>query len=410
MPGATCAAPLDVLIVGAGISGLAAANALSSRFPLLRVLDSRSRVGGRLLSHDGVDLGGSWSWSHDTSAAKLAQKFGIASVSQRLDGNAYVMQQGGAAQRVGDVGDQIAPCGPMARRFAGGYAELPRQLAASLPEDALRLDTRVVSLEHQPAAGASSLPSTIKVGIEGGEPLFARRVILALPPRLASRIEFTPALPEATQRRLASTATWCGDWAKVVAIFREPFWRARGDSGTAATPGGLVDVWWEANSAGPDSDDVGLPALGGLTFGAAGAARLDAFGPASAVEPLSAASASKRAAGDPAGASESPSGLRAEVVRTLGALYGEDVVAEQLVRVTHKAWMADADTYASPPGGREPPGDPRSSYGHPQLRTPLAWGVHFAGTESESESGHVSGALMAAERAAREVASALEHE
>ena len=58
MPGATCAAPLDVLIVGAGISGLAAANALSSRFPLLRVLDSRSRVGGRLLSHDGVDLGG----------------------------------------------------------------------------------------------------------------------------------------------------------------------------------------------------------------------------------------------------------------------------------------------------------------------------------------------------------------
>jgi monoamine oxidase len=36
------------------------------------------------------------------------------------------------------------------------------------------------------------------------------------------------------------------------------------------------------------------------------------------------------------------------------------------------------------------------------------WGVHFAGTETESQSGHVEGAIMAGERAAREVAKDLE--
>ena len=35
------------------------------------------------------------------------------------------------------------------------------------------------------------------------------------------------------------------------------------------------------------------------------------------------------------------------------------------------------------------------------------WGVHFAGTETEAEGGHVEGALKAASRAAKEVIAAL---
>ena len=418
--GSTCA-PLDVLIVGSGISGLTAASSLVARFPRLRILEARSRVGGRLLSHDGVDLGGSWWWSHDASAVQIARRLGIGTVPQRLDGNAWVHQQGRAAQRAGNVGDQIAPCGPGAQRFAGGYAELPNRLAQSLPAGTLQLGSRVVSLEYQ-----SSL-SSIRVSMEGGEALYARRVILAVPPRLASRIQFTPALPEVRRRQLASTATWCGDWAKVVAIFKTPFWRGAGDSGAAATPGGLVEMWWEASSG--VNGDGRAPALAGLAFGSVGAAKLNAFGPAiekdqlalarSAVEdkdgpPASTSSlASSESPANPnpnpnpnpnssLASSESPAGLRAEVVRALGALYGEEVVQDNLLRVTHKVWMADADTYAPPPDERETP-DPRGSYGHPHLRTPLPWGVFFAGTESESESGHVAGALRAAERVAREV-------
>ena len=56
------------------------------------------------------------------------------------------------------------------------------------------------------------------------------------------------------------------------------------------------------------------------------------------------------------------------------------------------------------------PAGTHRDYGHRLLRQPTAWGVHFAGTESEAQNGHVEGALAAAERAAREVLDALASE
>ena len=47
-------------------------------------------------------------------------------------------------------------------------------------------------------------------------------------------------------------------------------------------------------------------------------------------------------------------------------------------------------------------------YGHPGLKEPTGWGVHFAGTETEAEAGHMQGAVIAGERAATEVLEALE--
>ena len=465
----SCAAPLDVVVVGGGISGLVAASILATRVSRIRVLEARSRVGGRLLStQDGVDLGASWWWAHDTSAKRLAQRFSIQTVPQHLTGTAW-MQRGGRAQQVGDVSSQIAPCGPGASRFAGGYAQIPGQLAASLPAGTVELGARVVALEHQP--GSNDVPAHIKVtyatGVDADVPdevLYAKQVVLALPPRLSSAITFSPSLPPRQQATLAQTATWCGDWAKVVASFRSAFWRRRGESGTISTPGGLVEMWWEA-SGGPEAGERAA-SLAGLGFGAKAASKLDRHGLSQQADgdslsgqrvllhgltsradlngrdgiagaydseaeryavQLDGETVKVRAAnlrrselrsmpgeGDDGGLhlaagspGVSPAALRAEVVAELGTIFGTELVERELVSVTHKAWMTDPLTYAPPPGGSER-GDPRSSYGHPLLRTPTEWGVHFAGTESEAESGHVAGAIAAGERAADEVMAALQ--
>lgn len=50
----------DVIIVGAGISGLMTANLLQNQGYSTLVLEGRDRVGGRTFTKDGIDLGGQW--------------------------------------------------------------------------------------------------------------------------------------------------------------------------------------------------------------------------------------------------------------------------------------------------------------------------------------------------------------
>ena len=143
-------AKVDVLVIGAGISGLVAASAMQAgpqKFTL-GVLEARPRVGGRLLSTPGgADLGGSWSWSQDRKVAALTARLGAKAVAQALDGEA-MHKRSNAIQAIGNMGDRIAPCGPGASRIAGGYATLPTLLAAELPAGSLCLGCSASRLEH----------------------------------------------------------------------------------------------------------------------------------------------------------------------------------------------------------------------------------------------------------------------
>jgi monoamine oxidase len=52
--------PSRVVVIGAGIAGLAAANALRDQLVDVVVVEARDRVGGRIWTVDGVDLGAHW--------------------------------------------------------------------------------------------------------------------------------------------------------------------------------------------------------------------------------------------------------------------------------------------------------------------------------------------------------------
>lgn len=94
---------VNVLIVGAGLSGLRAATDLHEAGLSYVVLEAMDRVGGKTLSvppsagsSARLDMGAAWiNNSTQTEMFALSQKFGFDLIEQRSEGNALFQNAGG---------------------------------------------------------------------------------------------------------------------------------------------------------------------------------------------------------------------------------------------------------------------------------------------------------------------------
>lgn len=222
---------LNVAIIGGGLSGLALANSLHAHHCDWTLFEARPRLGGRVLSvprADGgprVDLGPSWFWpgTQPRLAALIAQ-LGLATLEQHDSGT--VLRLDDPDKSAEPVAFPDAHGG--ARRLAGGMATLTDALARKLPTERLRHGHALIRVDdhgnHVALVFAHAGDEVI---------VHARRVVLALPPRLAARVEFMPPLDESLRAALAATPTWMADRAKVVIAYPRAHWREAGHAGNA---------------------------------------------------------------------------------------------------------------------------------------------------------------------------------
>lgn len=195
----------------------------------------------------------------------------------------------------------------------------------------------------------------------------AERVIVALPPALAGRIQYEPALPAArdglTQRMPQ------GHLVKVQAIYARPFWRADGLNGTSLSDVGPLNATFDS------SPQSGMP---GALLGFAGGDEGRRFSRLPADE-------RKRAA-------------LASLARAFGAQ------ALNPIDYVESDWASEPYSRGCPVG-IAPPGL-LTTYGR-ALREPVDR-LHWAGTETSGYwNGYMDGAVRSGERAAREVLEAL---
>jgi len=247
--------------------------------------------------------------------------------------------------------------GAQMSRFVGGSQVIPEKVAAQLGHNVL--------LGH-PVRRIVQSPGGVTVSADGLT-VTGKRVVVALPPTLAGRIDYEPLLPEARDQLMQRLGQ--GNLIKTTAVYDRPFWRDAGLTGQAVSIDGLANVTFD------DSPPGGSP---GVLF---------AFVGGDSARKYQAMSATDR---------------RQAVLNDFANYFGPQALTPRTYVDTN--WAAEEWTRGCPVGLAGP--GTLFAYGH-ALREPVGL-IHWAGTETSNYwNGYMDGAVRAGERVAREVLAGL---
>ena len=232
----------EVLIVGAGLSGLMLATQLINKGIHVRLIEARNRSGGRMLSVASApnidtayfDMGPSWIWPGQRLIENLLKSLSIDVFEQYSTGNLVYEDAMGQVRCDYDYSTMAGSL-----RIDGGMQRVIKRLKENLPESSVFESHRLASIktsDEKITATVETSQSTIE--------FHSSKIVFCIPPRLAaSTISFEPKLPTNVIQSLKLIPTWMASHGKLTAVYDKPFWRDMDLSGDAISrQGPLMEI------------------------------------------------------------------------------------------------------------------------------------------------------------------------
>lgn len=203
-----------LVIIGAGLSGLYLANLLEERYDIT-IIEARERIGGRIFSIEGHDMGPSWIWSHHGAILDLLKSLNMEIFPQYTKGYALFDTQG-KVERF--VPQDSLPSFCVDKTFSLLIDKLHKKLKFT----EMLLNEKVLAVKEK--------KNFIEIQTEYNS-YYADKIILAIPPRFCAKVDFLPKLDIQAFTKLSTTQTWMGNSAKCVIEFENAFWKENNLSG-----------------------------------------------------------------------------------------------------------------------------------------------------------------------------------
>ena len=228
----------DILIIGAGLTGLTIAYALRDSGLTIKIVEARSRIGGRIetvTTDDGVkvEMGATWLGSAHTYLARLLAELGIETFEQIIGETAIYEAISTSPHYLA----RIPPNPEPSLRIAGGSEVLIKKLSSFISSENVFLDTKVASIKQKEEGAITDCIHSI---------FKSKIVISTLPPNLlVSSINFEDQLPESLVSIAKNTHTWMGESIKIALTYSTPFWRNEELSGTIMSNVGPIPEMYD---------------------------------------------------------------------------------------------------------------------------------------------------------------------